>query len=160
MTTFSWCCLFLLAVDELWTFSQFEHSSILVRETNPTKHLWWFLLIPSTSFIQPGRSEQPPPLPASGHPLLALPEARERRNVKTNSNQARNTQLVHAGTSPHWSQLWIKDCRESNYLAPYLDLFHLHFSSTLPLPREWPLAALSLGTDPGTVFAVWSTDCL
>jgi len=80
--------------------------------------------------------------------------------MKTNNSQARNTQLVHAGTSTRCSQLCIKDCRESNYLAPHPGLFHLRFSSTLPLPRQWPLAALTVGTDPGTVFAVSGTDCL
>lgn len=73
--------------------------------------------------------------------------------MKTNNSQARNTQLVHAGTSARWSQLWVKDCRESNYLALCLGLIHLLFFSALPLPRQWGLAALSLGTDPGTVFA-------
>lgn len=70
--TFSWCWLFLLAVDELWTFSQLEHSNILIRETNPTKHLQWFLLIPSASFVQPGRSDWPSPLTASGHLSFGL----------------------------------------------------------------------------------------
>lgn len=48
------CWLFLLAIVELWISSQFEHSSILIREINPAKHLHWFLLIPSASFFQLG----------------------------------------------------------------------------------------------------------
>lgn len=52
-----WPCFpVLVIVSDSWTMStsQFEHSSILIREINPAKHLHWFLLIPSASFIQLG----------------------------------------------------------------------------------------------------------
>lgn len=138
MVTFLWCWVFLLAVDELWTFSWFERSSILVRETNPTKHLQWFLLIPSASLSSLDVLTSYLPSQLLDILLLALPGARGRRNMKTNNSQASNTQLERAGASACWSQLWIKDCRESNYLAPCLGLFHLRFSSALRLPRQCP----------------------
>lgn len=117
----------------------------------------WFPVLPSSS-----HDDLTNYLPSQllGILFLALPGARKRRNMKTNNIQARNTQLVHTGTSACWSQLRIKDCRESNYLAPCLGLFHLRFSSTLPFSQQCPLAALSPGTDPGTIFTVWGIDCL
>lgn len=83
-----------------------------------------------------------------------------RRNVKTNTRQARNTQLLYAGSATCWSQLWTTGCWESNYLAPWLGSFHPYFPSALPLLWQWPLAALSSGSDPGTIIAVWDTGCL
>lgn len=126
--TFSWGWL-LLTVDELWTFHQFEHPSVLIRETNHTKHLQWSLPISTRILILPSSSLDSL-TGCSPHSFWAFSfwlclEPVGRRNMKTNTSQARNTQLVHTGIAASWSQLWIKDCRESNYLAPCLGLFHL-----------------------------------
>lgn len=109
-------------------------------------------------FLHPAwtTADWPSPFPASG----CLPGARGRRTVKTYNSQARNIPLVHTATSAGWSQPWIKDCRENNYLVPCLGLFNLQFSSTPLLLWCGSLAASSLGIDPGTVFAAWGTDCL
>lgn len=66
--TFSWGWL-LLTVDELWTFHQFEHPSVLIRETNHTKHLQWSLPISTRILILPSSSldSLAAPLTAFGH---------------------------------------------------------------------------------------------
>lgn len=70
--------------------------------------------------------------------------------MKTYNSQARNIQWVHTATSAHWSQPWIKDCREINYSVPCLGLLNLQFSSTLTMMMA-----------PGSLTSGhWSRDCI